>query len=155
MEIRLYHTADWPAVKQLFYDTAYSINAQDYSPEQINAWAPAGDAKERMQKSLENNISYVAEQAGKIVGFANMTRDGYIDYIFTHKDYQGRGIASALFKKLEAEAQNVGIKKMSTHASITAKPFFEKQGFMVMQEQQVEIRGVKLTNYVMEKVIKG
>ena len=38
-----------------------------------------------------------------------------------------------------------------THASITARPFFEKRGYQVLRAQQVERRGILLTNYIMEK----
>lgn len=43
---------------------------------------------------------------------------------------------------------------MTTHASITARPFFEKQGYRVIREQQVERRDLLLTNFVMEKTLK-
>lgn len=36
-------------------------------------------------------------------------------------------------------------------ASITARPFFEKRGYKVIKEQQVEKQGIFLTNFVMEK----
>lgn len=39
-----------------------------------------------------------------------------------------------------------------THASITARPFFEKRGYRVVKEQQVERRGIRLTNFVMKKM---
>ncbi len=39
----------------------------------------------------------------------------------------------------------------TTHASITARPFFEKRGYVVKKEQQVERHGILLTNYVMER----
>lgn len=41
--------------------------------------------------------------------------------------------------------------KIVTHASITARPFFEKRGYAVIKEQQVERQGIFLTNYVMVK----
>ncbi|MBT7088103.1 GNAT family N-acetyltransferase, partial [bacterium] len=47
---------------------------------------------------------------------------------------------------------SLGVKRVYTEASITAKPFFEKRGFKVIKEQQVEKRGVKLTNFQMEKI---
>ena len=40
--------------------------------------------------------------------------------------------------------------KIITHASITAKPFFEKRGYSVVTEQFVERSGVFLKNYIME-----
>ena len=57
----------------------------------------------------------------------------------------------------QADARGAGAEKVTTHASITAKPFFRKRGYRVVKEQQVERpagvppRRVKLTNYVMEK----
>ena len=42
--------------------------------------------------------------------------------------------------------------KIVTHASVTARPFFEKRGYTVVRAQQVERVGVLLTNFVMEKV---
>ena len=38
-----------------------------------------------------------------------------------------------------------------THASITAKTFFEQRGYKVIKGQQVIMNGISLTNYVMEK----
>ena len=66
-----------------------------------------------------------------------------------HKDHQRRGAASALCRELENAASFV---RITTHASITARPFFEKRGYRVLKEQQAERDGVLLTNYLMEKV---
>lgn len=43
--------------------------------------------------------------------------------------------------------------KITTHASITARPFFEKRGYVTVKEQQVIRHNVALTNYIMEKQI--
>ena len=40
---------------------------------------------------------------------------------------------------------------LTTHASLTARPFFERRGYRVLREQQVERHGVRMTNFVMEK----
>lgn len=40
---------------------------------------------------------------------------------------------------------------ITTHASITAKPFFEKRGYIVVKEQQIERQGIFLTNFIMIK----
>lgn len=61
---------------------------------------------------------------------------------------QGKGIATALCEKLE---NSVCAQKVMTHASITAKPFFEKRGYVVIKEQRVLREGIALTNYIMEK----
>lgn len=77
-----------------------------------------------------------------------MDAAGYLDRLYVHKDYQKKGIASALCDRLE---EKCAAAYFTTHASITARPFFEKRGYRVMKEQQVVRKGVKLTNYVMKK----
>ena len=76
---------------------------------------------------------------------------GYLDRLYIHKEYQGRGIASALCDRLEREHPS---EKYTVHASITARPFFEKRGYAAVREQRVERHGIWLTNYVMEKVVE-
>ena len=89
------------------------------------------------------------EGNGQIVGFADMDSAGYLDRLYVHKDFQRHGIASELCDRLE---QAVDAETITTHASITARPFFEKRGYKVVREQQVERKGVLLTNYVMKRL---
>ncbi|OOE23862.1 hypothetical protein BSY88_07430, partial [Enterococcus faecium] len=46
------------------------------------------------------------------------------------------------------------MQKITTHASITAKPFFEKRGYKVINEQTVELRGQLFTNFLMILFVK-
>ena len=85
---------------------------------------------------------------GEIVGFGDMDETGYLDRLYVHKDYQGQGVASAICDELERFAAG---KTITTHASITAKPFFLHRGYRVVRKQEVIRRGVALTNLVMEK----
>ena len=58
------------------------------------------------------------------------------------------GMLLALLGRLE---RAVDAPLITTHASITARPFFEARGYRVIREQRVERRGVRMTNFVMEK----
>lgn len=156
MEIRRYRDDDLTHVVSLFYETVHSVNARDYSEEQLNAWASMDERESRTEhwaKSLEQNITYVAELDGSIVGFADMTLKGYLDRLFIHKDFQGRRFASALVERLETDAQRLGLSSMETDASITARPFFERQGYQLLQVQSVQRGDVRLTNYKMKKML--
>ena len=44
--------------------------------------------------------------------------------------------------------------KITVHASITAKPFFEKRGYKLIKKQEVERQGIFLTNFIMEKQVE-
>ncbi|MNW68344.1 putative N-acetyltransferase YafP [compost metagenome] len=48
-------------------------------------------------------------------------------------------------------AREHGAVELTTYASLTARPFFEKHGFVVVEERQPVLRGVSLTNFRMRK----
>ncbi len=153
MNIRKFHHQDTQEIMQLFYDTVHNINIRDYTPEQVNAWAPQYMDYRRWNEHLHSKMSYVAELDGKIIGFAQLEPDGHIDCFYCHKDFQRMGVGSKLLETLETQAEALGIKRVFAEVSITAKDFFEHQGFQVINQQTVERRGVKLINYRMDKNI--
>lgn len=154
IQIRPYKISDTQAIITLFRDAVHAIASKHYSPEQVAVWAPQEIDEARWQKSLLESITYVAEIDSTIVGFINMTRDGYLDRLYIHKDYQGGRVSYALFKKIEATAKELGLTKITTDCSITAKVPAERMGFVVLQEQTVIRKGVSLVNYKMEKLLK-
>ena len=79
-----------------------------------------------------------------------MAADGYFNRLYVRVDFQRRGIASRLASALEKKAREQGVKTLIVHASITARPFFEKRGYTLVKEQQVSRRGVEMINYVMQ-----
>lgn len=55
------------------------------------------------------------------------------------------------YNELEVEARKNNSKIITSDISITAKPFFEKKGFIVKAEQKNIRHNVELINYKMEK----
>lgn len=151
MIIRQYAPKDCEDLVKLFYHTVHTINAKDYSQEQLNVWATDKIDLEVWNKSLSEHYTVVAVENNIIVGFGDIDKSGYLDRLFVHRDYQRRGIATAICNELECA---IKVDKIITHASITAKPFFEQRGFNVVKEQQVLRKGIALTNYVMEKQVR-
>ena len=154
VRIRLYILYDCKEIMQLFYDTVHVINKKDYTEAQLDAWAPPTLDQEYWENILKEHYSIVAELDNQIVGFSDMDDTGYLDHLFVHKDYQGRGIATALLNKLEAYARIIGMDYIITHVSITAKPFFLAKDFEVVKEQKVMKRGEWFTNFIMQKKIR-
>ena len=156
MKIRAYRREDIKAIAELFYNTVHTINAADYTEEQLDVWADGNIDLSAWDRSFQEHRTLVAvmpsdkgDETEQIVGFADMDSTGYLDRLYVHKDFQRHRIASGLCDRLE---QAVDAENFTTHASITAKPFFEKRGYKVVREQQVERKGILLTNYVMKKV---
>ena len=148
MLIRQFQASDLNEILNLFYQTVHTINLKDYSKEQLDAWASHDIDIERWQKSLTKNYALVAIINDKIVGFGDIDDSGYLDHLYVHKDYQGKKIATLILAELEKKVKPC---KITTHASITAKPFFEKRGYRLVKEQQTERQGGLLVNYVMIK----
>ena len=135
MFVRGYQMSDCKEITELFYNTVHTINAKDYTKEQLDVWATGQADLEKWNQSLQEHYSIVAIDNKIIVGFGDIDKDGYLDRLFVHSNYQGKGVDG----------------KITTYASITAKPFFEKRGYKVVKERQVERQGIFLTNYVMIK----
>ena len=151
MIIRPYEPTDCEVLANLFYLTIHTVNAKDYTKEQLNAWATYKIDLKKWNKSLREHYAVVAVENDIIVGFGDIDKSGYLDRLYVHKDHQRKGIATAICDTLE---QSVKSNKIVTHASITAKHFFEQRGFTVVKEQQVLRQGIALTNYVMEKQLR-
>ena len=147
MEIREYRKSDLRAILGLFVDTVRKINLRDYTQSQIEAWVSGALNVDAWDRSLSEHYSLVACDCDMIIGFGDIDNTGYLDRLYVHADYQRKGIAAAVCDQLEQAVSG----DIVTHASITAKPFFENRGYRVIQEQQVERQGIFLTNFVMEK----
>ena len=147
MIIRDYQPSDCKEITELFYNTVHTVNAKDYTKEQLDVWATGQVDLEKWNQSLQEHYSIVAIENEVIVGFGDIDKTGYLDRLFVHADYQGKGIATGICNQLEQTIQG----NITTHSSITTKPFFEKRGYRVIKEQQVERQGIFLANFIMEK----
>lgn len=146
MLIRPYKSSDCSELVLLFQNTVRTINARDYTSEQIAVWAGNVDLK-HWDKSLQEHYSLVAEIDGRIVGFGDIDSTGYLDRLYVAANYQRQGIATALCNNLEATVHG----DITTFASITAVPFFKQRGYQVVAPNTVWRNGVSLVNYKMLK----
>ena len=151
--IRKFTDSDAPHVQELYYSTVHAINIRDYTQEQINLWAPAnGDPKKWIEKAQES-VAYVALIDDTIVGFANITHEGYVDSFYIHHAYQRRGIGARLMARIEKVVAKT-VHTLTSDVSITAKPFFERYGYVVVKEELTDSCGTQFTRYAMEKRLK-
>lgn len=150
MKLRTYRPSDCEHLAALFYETVHSINAKDYTREQMDCWASGNVNFQEWNASFLAHWTVVAVEKNKIVGFGDLAPSGYLDRLFVHKDYQRKGIATAICNHLENFAKNT----VMTHASITARPFFEHRGYKVIQEQAALRQGISIPYFVMELAVQ-
>ncbi|MDL2256827.1 GNAT family N-acetyltransferase [Bacteroidales bacterium OttesenSCG-928-I14] len=151
-KIRQASLSDIPKLKELYQNTILTVNRRDYTVEEVEDWASCVDDTKHLVEHFDEQHYVVAEiENGMIVGFASVNDTGYIHTLFVHKDYQHQGIATSLYKHIEDYAKGKGAKVLTSEVSITAKPFFEKQGFQVDEEQKRKANQLYLTNFKMSK----
>lgn len=148
MMIQDFQLGDGGGMAELFYNTVHRVNARDYTPQQLAVWATGEMDLEKWEQSFLGHCSLVALDETGMIGFGDIHADGYLDRLYVRWDRQGQGVARELCDRLE-QAVSVTV---TTHASITARPFFQARGYRVVRQQQVVRQGVALTNFVMEKI---
>jgi putative acetyltransferase len=158
MEIRHFRLDDAEQIAILFHHTVREVNRADYSLSQVQAWAPDDLGFRNWAEVCANRITYVADLQGVIVGFGELVENiapnhGYIDCFYCHHQYQRQGIGTRLYQTIEATALDLGMTHLTVAASITARPFFVRMGFVVKQSQYVNCRGEIFWNYLMERDI--
>jgi len=154
MHIRKATPEDISELKKLYVGTITTINPKDYDEEQIKVWASTAERTESLLRRINEQYFFVAENDDKnITGFASVDKTGYLDLLYVHKEFQRMGVAKQLLQKIINTAIEWNISKLETDASITAKPFFEKNNFKTIRQQTVTINNVDLINYKMERMI--
>jgi putative acetyltransferase len=151
IEVRPYQTSDLDGVIELFLRSVREIAYLDYNRAQIDAWAQVD--RDEWDKARLSRPTWVALIDGKLAGFIDLQVSGLIDMLFVSPDFQRRGVATALLARVEAEAGEAELPVLHTFASITAHSFFEKCGFTLLLARNVEVRGQRFVQCVMEKVL--
>jgi len=150
--IRIAQQSDALELMSLFQETVLHINKRDYSEAEVADWASCGNDLSHIKDMIKTHYFIVAtNQQSQIVGFSSITHQGYLHSMFIHKDFQGKGIATILLNEIERYATARGIMRITSEVSLTARPFFEKRGYIVEVEQKRKANQLYLTNFWMAK----
>ena len=153
IDIRRATLVDLKEITSLFVETIKAVNKTDYTKEQIVEWIKSANDLQRWEGIVRDQYFVVAELEHQIIGISSLDGDDYIDFMYVHKDFQKRGIAQCMYDHLEGVARDLGAQHLFSDVSITARPFFEKQNFVIIKQNQHERNGHILINYRMEKVL--
>ncbi|ACL72048.1 GNAT family N-acetyltransferase [Thioalkalivibrio sulfidiphilus] len=147
--IREFEEEDLDAVLRVFQDAVRKVAARDYIPEQVEAWAPDPPDQPSWCRRLARCAVFVYVVQGQVVGFIAMEANGHVDMLFVDPGHLRRGIGTALLDHARAWALERGVRRLTTDASITARPFFEHAGFRLVEHRIVPLRGMMFRNFHM------
>jgi putative acetyltransferase len=151
MNIRRFQPGEELALFEVYYSAIHLIARDDYSEEQLNAWAPSDLDRQLWVNRIRGINPFVAEIDGEPVGYADVQQNGYIDHFFVSGNHSRKGVGKALMNVIHSEAKLLPINELTSNVSLTAQPFFERFGFVVVEQRKPVIRGVELRNALMRK----
>lgn len=148
--IRLATKNDIPKLISLAQQTINSTCAKDYSTKQTKAWASRLNRPNRFEIAIEKQHFVVALINNEIVGFGSIKNGNYLDFLYVSTNHLRKGIAQDLYTNLLLKSRDLGQKTIKSDVSLTAAPFFIKQGFVILKKQENQIGDEILLNYKME-----
>jgi putative acetyltransferase len=149
LKVRKYSEEDAEEKRRLHLKTIREVNARDYSDKRIGAWTIFDEDNSVEEDTTER---WVAEEEGKIVGFADyIPGKARITGIYVHPDFLRQGIGSKLLEKIVKDARRKGIEELRCESSVTAKDFYSENGFEVVKEVVHETSGEELEAFKMKR----
>jgi len=142
---------DIPSMQKLYIETIKEVNRHDYTLKQIEDWASCGIDKKRWLFLFDEFNFFVCIIKSEVTGFTSINSEGFIHTMFVSKDFQRQGVGQYLLNYLFSIGDQKDIKTYTAEVSITAKLFFERNGFKVIKEQMAQANKLRLKNFVMEK----
>jgi putative acetyltransferase len=155
MDIRAFRIGDEAALHKVFLSAIHHLACKDYTPEQIEAWAPASLDPGVWIDRMRGIAPFVVQCEGSIVAYADLQPDGYMDHFFVSALVARTGVGTLLMDHIHAVALVRSITTLTSDVSRTAQPFFAKFGFAVIEHRKPVIRGVVVPNALMRKQIEG
>jgi putative acetyltransferase len=153
MHVRKFQVGDEAALFRVYYSAIHQIACRDYSPVQIEAWAPADLDSSIWETRIRGINPFVIEADGTLIGYADLQENGYIDHFFVSGDRPRQGVGRLLMETIHDIAQRQSMKVLTSDVSRTAQPFFEHFGFEVLEQRSPMIRGVVVPNALMRKTL--
>ncbi len=97
------------------------------TPDKFRGWIEAPDA-----------FSVVAVSgAGDVVGFGRMSRTGWVQMCYVVPEALHQGYGKALLGAMEQQAVRWGLNTIELNSSITAKAFYERNGYRLTGEPKM------------------
>ncbi|MHA1688708.1 MAG: GNAT family N-acetyltransferase [Promethearchaeota archaeon] len=129
--------------------TLNEINSKDYSQEIIKRLCEQYTSDHLIKLTKEYHF-FVMVIKDKIVGTI-ILKDNLISTLFVHPEFMKRGIGRKLMVKAETMARKNHVKNLQLFSSLTAKDFYLKLGYKLIEKNVDENVGI---TFLMEKNIE-
>jgi len=91
---------------------------------------PSEDLAFFRERLFADHAFWIAEEGGVVRGFIAY-REGFVEHLHVHPDYQGRGFGHALLQK--AKSANARLQLWTFQQNARARAFYEARGFSAVR----------------------
>ena len=147
--IRRWTPADAHESYAVYVDAVRNGAGRFYSEAQRQAWVPSEAMEDWWAPRLSGDTAWVSTDNLGLTGLIALRPDGYLDLFFVAPRARGDGTALDLYSALLDEAVDLQLDALKTHASDYLKPFLERRGWHVIEEELAERFGVTLRRWSM------
>jgi putative acetyltransferase len=149
--LRPYLPSDVARCAAIFRASIEEATVDDYDDDQRRVWAARADDGATFGARLAGALSLIAVVAGEAAGFTTLKGGEEIDMLYVDPAYARRGVGASLIDAVVRIAAARGAKQLTGDVSDTARPLFERQGFVAQRRNLVELDGEWLANTTMIK----
>lgn len=151
VNLRPYAPGDTEALADVLRDSIRGLGSPAYSSGQVDAWASYPEDMDDFRTLLSGGVTLVAEDGGDVLAFGQLHPADHVEFLYCRAAHVRKGIASELYRRLEAIAIAAGVGMMRTEASRVSRAFFEKFGYRVQEIELVQRCGETLERFRMTK----
>jgi len=132
--IRAAAIADGKAISALIQRTVRETNSADYSPEVIELIC-SNFSPEKVISKMQKRDVFVYHRDHQCVGTVSIEGDK-LHSLFVKPGFQRQGIGTRLVMHLEQFAASKGLTELQLSSSITARPFYEHLGYLLIRFEE-------------------
>lgn len=125
---------DTAAISALVQNTVRISNGRDYPARAIDLIV-ANFALDKVGQRMAERDVFVCQMGDRIVGTIALGGDR-LRSLFVDPGLQQAGIGARLVTHLEAHARKVGVSELKLSSSLTARGFYERLGYRLIQPEE-------------------
>lgn len=156
VQYRQAQPSDAAAILTLKQAAIDSIDSDQYTGAELDAWRPGDDALPAFERAIESDrfVVKLAVVDGDAAGYGVLNvPENRIDAVFVHPEHRGQGIASSLVGQLELQAQMHGISALKIVASLNAKSFYSSLNYWLFGTRTRTIDGTDVEFAILRKTL--
>ncbi|OHB63003.1 MAG: hypothetical protein A2Y77_10615 [Planctomycetes bacterium RBG_13_62_9] len=149
--IRALRDADLPSVKSMIHRTIAACYPGHYGPEAVRFFLDYHSERAIRQDARQGHTVVLA-RAGRVLGTGTLLGNE-IKRVFVDPGSQKQSLGRLLMHRLEETATARGLAVVKLDASPPSKAFYDRLGYVAVEETSRPVEGGRLDYFRMQKVL--